>query len=68
VAQVLGTVITRYDGRTVGHRELAQTIAMPDMPPFLGVVPLHLGMDAAEQISAAYEEITAKILEVINHD
>lgn len=64
--QVLGTIVTRFDGRTVGHRECGQTIAMPGMPPVLGVIPLRLGVDAREQIGEAYRPIAEKIMEEID--
>lgn len=61
-AQVIGTVITRANLNTVGHRERVATLQQMNVP-VLGIVPLAQGQDAGRKIADAYAPITDAIME-----
>lgn len=63
--EILGTIATRVDSRLNGHGEGLISLAAPNMPRLLGVVPARAGTDADARRNDAYAPIAKLIAELL---
>ena len=68
VPKIMGTVITKYDQRTVKHRLNCELLCGEGYPTVLGVIPLRNGRDAEQSIRAAYEPVAQRVTRLLTQE
>lgn len=62
---VLGSLLTRYNGNALRHREMTKTIMDPALPKLIDVIAARQGVNATELIRDSYAPAANYILSVI---